>query len=79
MENIQNTMNLLCKTLQTTRMFDPTVGNGLKELKVTADGKFVRPVFMDGAGEDGYYDVNIEGDSTLGAVQDVMKRFVNKM
>ena len=78
-ERIQKTMDKMVEMLQTTGQFAIGKGyNGLKELRVIENERdqFVRPVFEDGNGENGYYDVNITCDNELGAIIDVMKQFV---
>jgi len=40
---------------------------------------FVRPIFKDGNGNSGYYDVVVSGDNAMGLIYDVMTKFVFKM
>lgn len=57
-------------------------GNPLKELryiKLDNGDEFVRPIFEDGTGENGYYDVDISGDSNIGILYDVVKNFCRKV
>ena len=53
--------------------------NALKELRyIRLDNgdEIVRPVFEDGGGENGYYDVNVSGDNCMGILCDVYNRFI---
>ena len=38
----------------------------------------VRPIFKDGNGESGYYDVNVGANNCMGIIQDVMTNFAFK-
>ena len=38
----------------------------------------VRPIFKDGNGESGYYDINVSCDNCMGIIVDTMKQFVFK-
>lgn len=44
------------------------------------DGLYVRPIWSDTPNrDDGYYDINVEGDSPWGAIYDVMKSLHSKI
>lgn len=84
MENKQEFLNKICEALQMTRQFKPNVGhNGLVEIKYIrkANGtEYASPRFEDDPERsDGYYDVNISGDSCIGIWEDLTRRFISKM
>lgn len=81
---------MICEALQHTRQFRPGIGcNGLVELRyIRKEGthepnvqydETVRPIFEDGTGEDGYYDINVSCDSGTALFIDIAKQFVAKM
>lgn len=80
-ENKKEFCNQLCKLLQMTSCAGSVENNPLKELRFieTEWGEVVRPIFADGNGEDGYYDVNVSGDSNMGILYDVFNRFIKKV
>lgn len=51
----------------------PMVHNG----KTTSE--IARPIFANGSGESGYYDVCISGDSGTAIFKDIMTQFIDKM
>lgn len=84
MENKQEFLNKICEALQMTRQFKPNVGhNGLVEIKYIrkANGtEYASPRFEDDPDRsDGYYDVDISGDSCIGIWEDLTRRFISKM
>ena len=80
-EDIQQIMNRLVETIRLTSAGGFKYNNALTELRVIQKNgmKMVRPVFEDGTGENGYYDVNIDCDSGIAAIMDVVNQFVKKM
>lgn len=60
-------------------------GNALTELRFIPSiengnrGDVVRPIFEDGTGENGYYDINVDCDSGIAVIMDVVNQFVRKM
>lgn len=75
-------LNSLRDTLLLTRAAGYPLNNPLKELRYIQydDGtEIVRPVFEDGSGENGYYDVNISGDSNIAILYDVVNYFCRKV
>lgn len=81
---------MICEALQHTRQFRVGIGeNGLKELRYIRKGETnepnvkypetVRPIFEDGTGEDGYYDINVSCDSGTALFIDIATQFVAKM
>ena len=81
-ENKQDVCNAFLKTLQLTRAAGTEGHNPLVELKymVLPNGtEIVRPIFEDGNGKDGYYDVNVTCDSGIAIVMDLTKQFVRNV
>ena len=89
-ENKQLICNKICEALQQTRQLRINVGcNGLKELRYIRKGEMdepnvryeetVRPIFEDGTGENGYYDINVSCDSGTAMFIDIAKQFIAKM
>lgn len=81
---------MICEALQHTRQFRIGIGeNGLKELRYIRKKETnepnvkypetVRPIFEDGTGEDGYYDINVSCDSGTALFIDIATQFVAKM
>ena len=56
-------------------------GNALAHLQYIAEGEteIVRPIFTDGTGSNGYYDINVTWDSGIAVIIDVVEKFVRKM
>lgn len=81
-ENKQEICNAFLKTLQLTRAAGVEEYNPLVELRYIQKengDEIVRPIFADGNGENGYYDVNVTCDSGIAVLIDVMKWFVGKV
>ena len=81
-ENKQEMCDALLAMLQKTACAGHPDGNPLRKLTyfVREDGtEIVRPIFHDGAGRDGYYDVVVTGDSNMGILYDVFRQFVQKV
>lgn len=65
------------KLLQMTSSF----GDDLVDLKYFVDenqNEIVRPIFKNGAGSDGYYDINVNCDSCSAMIGDIYKQFICK-
>ena len=83
-ENKQVFLDRICEALQETDAARPFIGrNGLLEiryiLKPNGD-EIARPVFEDNPErDDGYYDINISGDSCIGIWYDITKQFIARM
>lgn len=71
MENKQAICDALCATLKLTD--NAGTGNKLKELKYIKDKEVVRPIFEDGTGENGWYDINVACDSGTAMIVDISK------
>lgn len=82
-ENKQTVADAICEALKTTSMFGDPEGNGLNRLVyLRNDGKgneVLRPIFADGTGENGYYDIVVNCDSGAAMFLDVASQFVRKM
>lgn len=81
-ENKQAICDALCVALMLTA--NAGSGNALKELRYlkTGNGRYseaVRPVFEDGTGEDGYYDINVSCDSGTAMIVDIANQFIRKV
>ena len=78
-ENKQEFLNKLCELLRMTRSLG--MGNALKEIRYVKSeyGEVARPIFEDGTGADGCYDVNISGDSCIAILSDVVRQFVRRV
>lgn len=79
-EDRQEFLNKLTELLRLTRNAGGS-NNPLKEIRLVNKpiGDYARPIFEDGTGEDGYYDVCIDCDSNMGILIDVMRNFVTKV
>jgi hypothetical protein len=83
-ENKQEFLNKVCEALQMTGAACPGIGrNGLVAIKYIEreDGReYASPRFENNPDrEDGYYDVNITGDSCIGIWIDLTRNFIKKM
>ena len=81
-ENKKEFCDALCNLLRMTRNAGSEINNPLVELRYIQKengDEIVRPVFADGNGENGYYDVNVSGDSNMGVLADVCKHFIFQM
>lgn len=69
--------------LQESRRFKTGLGyNGLLDFKyfVKENGdEIIRPIFEENPNrDDGYYDINVSGDSVLGMIDDIYKHFIHR-
>lgn len=84
-ENKQAICNAMCETLRLTSAAGSPINNPLVELRymTKAEGgryeETVRPIFENGCGENGYYDINVSMDSGVAIIMDIVNRFVRKM
>lgn len=79
-EDKAKVLKAICDALRTTSAAG--TGNALVEIQyiVKDNGDEVaRPIFENGSGENGYYDVNISGDSGIGIWCDITNHFVRKV
>ena len=80
MENKQQICNAICQALRKTDAAGNN--NALTELRYIQKpngDEIVRPIFENGAGANGYYDVNVTGDSGIGIWLDITQQFIRKM
>lgn len=84
-ENKQAIANKICEALQLTRQFAPHQGNnGLLEMRYIKSengySEYLRPVFeAEPDRSDGYYDINISGDSGTAILVDVVRQFIDRI
>ena len=76
-EDKQAICDAICAAIRLTS--NGGTGNPLAELIYLAEDEKVRPVFENGAGKNGYYDVNVAGDSGTAMISDIVDNFVRKM
>lgn len=82
MENKQVICDKVCEALRLTS--NAGTGNALKELRYMPEGnghysEVVRPIFEDGTGEDGWYDINVAMDSGTSVIVDIANQFIKRM
>ena len=78
-ENKAEFCKSLCDTLRLTSAAGDERGNPLVELRymqLENGTEIVRPIFADGTGRNGFYDVNVTCDSNMGILHDVFKHFI---
>ena len=71
MENKQAICDALCVALVLTE--NGGTGNAIKELRYIPEKEVVRPIFEDGTGESGWYDINVACDSGTAMIVDIAK------
>ena len=79
-EDKQAVCTAICEALRTTA--NAGSGNALVEIKyieLPNGDEIARPIFENGTGEDGWYDVNISGDSGTAIFIDIVNNFVRKV
>ena len=81
MESKQTILDALCTTLTLTDNagFDGNPLVDIKYIKRSNGDEIARPIFKDGGGENGYYDINITGDSGTSIIVDVANQFIKKV
>ena len=81
-ENKQEICNAFLECLKLTSAAGSPDNNPVVELryiKLPNGEEIVRPIFKDGNGENGWYDVNVSGDSGIAIIMDLVKQFVRKV
>lgn len=73
-EDKQAICDKLCEALRLTS--NAGTGNALKELRYIPEIEMVRPIFEDGTGENGWYDVNVNMDSGTAMIVDIANHFI---
>ena len=78
-EKKQAVCDAMMEVLKLTALVEGS-GNPLVELKYYKDnaGEFVRPIFADGTGENGYYDICVTMDSETAMIVDIVAQFVRR-
>lgn len=82
MENKQAICDMMCYAIRATRAGGDPENNPLKKLQyrqLDNGDEVVRPIFEDGTGSNGYYDVNVTGDSGIAIIMDITRQFICKM
>ena len=78
-EDYQLICNMLCETLKCTLNAGHPANNPLDRMVYLENEGLVRPIFKDGTGESGCYDVNVAGDSGTAMIEDIVRQFVSRM
>lgn len=81
-EDKQEILTAICEALRKTSAAGYPGHNPLAEIRYIQKSngdEVARPVFEDGAGLNGYYDVNITGDSGIGMWFDLTSQFIRKV
>lgn len=79
LEDKQMICSALCDAIILTSNGGMPDGNPLKELRYIPEKDLVRPIFEDGTGSNGYYDVNVAWDSGTALIKDVANQFIGRM
>ena len=81
-EDKQVICNAICEALRFTNAAGNPQNNpliGIQYIQCDNGDEIARPIFSDGSGTNGYYDVNISGDSGIGIWLDITNQFIRKM
>ena len=80
-EDKQEFLNKLCELLRMTRAAGTENQNPINEIRYIESEyrEIARPIFEEGNGENGWYDINITGDSCIGILIDVVEHFVKEV
>ena len=78
-ENIQEICNSVLIALMHTYNAGCFENNPLTDLKYIKEEEIVRPIFLDGAGNDGCFDINVRLDSGTSVIIDIAEQFIKKM
>ena len=82
MENKQYVCDMMCYAIRATDAGGNTDNNRLEKLiykKLDNGNEIVRPIFEDGTGSDGYYDIDVTADSGIAIIMDITKQFIRRM
>ena len=79
LDNRQDICNAVRDALLLTSNAGMSSANALRELKYIPESETVRPIFEDGTGSDGHYDVCVWGDSGTSLIVDISRQFVRAM
>ena len=78
-EDKQEICNSLVLALAHTYNAGCFFNNPLVDLKYIEEKEVVRPIFLDGTGQDGSMDINVHMDSGTSLIVDVAEQFIRKM
>ena len=78
-ENKQDICNCMLLTLMHTYNAGSFTNNPLVDLRYIEEKDVVRPIFLDGTGEDGSMDINVHLDSGTSMIVDIANQFIKKM
>lgn len=78
-ENKQEICDSLVLALLHTYNAGCIIDNPIMELKYIPEKEVVRPIFLDGAGEDGSMDINVHMDSGTSMIVDIANHFIKEM
>ena len=79
LDDRQDICNAVRDALVLTSNAGLSEANALAELKYIPEKETVRPVFEDGTGSDGYYDVCVAWRSGTAVICDIIRKFVDRM
>ena len=77
LDDKQAICNAMCEAIRLTR--NGGMDNALTELIYLPEEDKVRPVFEDGTGSNGYYDIDVAWDSGTAMIVDIASQFIKKM
>lgn len=75
-------LDALCGLLRMTSCAGHPQSNPIAKIqyiKTESGDEIARPVFEDGTGANGYYDVNISGDSNIAILYDIVDKFIRRV
>ena len=78
-EDKQEICNCVLVALMHTYNAGCLISNPLVELQYIEEKEIVRPIFLDGTGKDGCYDINVHMDSGTSVIVDIATQFIQKM
>lgn len=83
-EDKQAICNAMLEALKLTSAAGSPTNNPVVELRYLPEGngrytEAVRPVFADGNGENGWYDINVSCDSGIAVIMDIVNQFVKSV
>lgn len=79
LENRQDIARAMRDALLLTSNAGSDRANALLDLKYDPERETIRPIFEDGTGSNGCYDINVCADSGTAVIIDIVKQFVRPM
>lgn len=79
LENRQDIARAMRDALLLTSNAGSDRANALRDLKYDPKTEIIRPIFEDGTGSSGCYDINVCADSGTAVIIDIVKQFVRPM